>query len=63
MKPVKKFLVYKVQIKSPGTLIYLADIFINEFKTKFNQGHLPNDDFLLNSLKTLFRLSRVLLDL
>ena len=23
----------------------------------------PNDDFLLNTLKTLFRLSRVLLDL
>ena len=48
MKPVKKFLVYKVQIKSPGTLIYLADMFIYKFKTEFNQGRLPNDDFLLN---------------
>ena len=32
-------------------------------RNKWNKTGAPNDDFLLNTLKTLFRLSRVVLDL
>ena len=37
--------------------------YLEKFQGRFNNlTGAPNDDFLLNTLKTLFRLSRVVLD-
>ena len=36
MKPVKRFFVYKCKLSLSLALLYLADMFINKLKTKFN---------------------------
>ena len=37
MKPVKKFFVYKYKLSLSLSLLYLAELFINKLKTKFNE--------------------------
>ena len=36
MKPVKNCFVYKCKLSSSLALLYLAELFINKLKTKFN---------------------------
>ena len=43
IKPVKKFFVYKCKLSLSLALLYLAHLFINKLKSKFNNLFLQND--------------------
>ena len=57
MKPVKRFFVYKCKLSLSLALLYLADMFINKLKTKFNSlfyGMILNTKRIFNSFRRNF---------
>ena len=48
-------------VEGAGEYYWCVEGYVQSYEE--NIVRVPNDDFLLNALKTLFRLSRVLLDL